>query len=57
MAGGVEVDEHEDIDEILRAVEFRLASRSVFVPGSPPTDAPDDQRRRIEDVACAVGSG
>lgn len=51
----VEVDEYEEIDEILRAVELRVASRSVFVSGSLPADAPDDQRRRIEDIARQVG--
>jgi hypothetical protein len=51
----VEVDEYEEIDEILRAVELRLASRSVFVSGSLAEEAPDDQRRRIEDVARQVG--
>jgi len=51
----VEVDEYEEIDEILRAVELRLAGRSVFVSGSLPTDTPDDQRHRIEDVARKIG--
>jgi hypothetical protein len=51
----VEVDEYEEIDEILRAAELRLAGRSVFVSGSLPTDAPDDQRSSIEDIAREVG--
>jgi hypothetical protein len=51
----VEVDEYGEIDEILHAVELRLAGRSVFVSGSLPTSAPDDQRRKVEDVAREVG--
>lgn len=51
----VEVDEYEQIDEILHAVELKLAGRSVFVSGSLPPAAPDDQRRRVEDVAREVG--
>lgn len=52
----VQVDEYREIDEILRAVELRLAGRSVFVSGSLPTTAPDDQRRYIEDVAREIGA-
>lgn len=51
----VEVDEYEEIDDILHTVELRLAGRSVFVSGSLPPAAPDDQRRRVEDVAREVG--
>jgi hypothetical protein len=51
----VEVDEYDEIDYILHAVELRLAGRSVFVSGSLPSSAPDDQRHRIEDVAREVG--
>jgi hypothetical protein len=51
----VEVDEYGEIDEILHAVELRLAGRSVFVSGSLPLSAPDDQRRSVEDVAREVG--
>jgi hypothetical protein len=54
----VETDEYEDVDEILRAVELRLARRSVLVSGSFPdtADAADFlQRRKIEDVARGVG--
>jgi hypothetical protein len=32
----IEVDEYEEIDEILKAVELKLADRSVFVSGSLP---------------------
>jgi Sir2- and TIR-associating SLOG family/SIR2-like domain len=51
----VEVDEYEDVDEILRAVELRLAGRSVFVSGSFPTSADSDQRSYVETVAREVG--
>ena len=51
----VQVDEYDEIDEILHAVELKLASRSVFVSGSFPLSAPADQRHRIEDVAREVG--
>jgi Sir2- and TIR-associating SLOG family/SIR2-like domain len=51
----IEVDEYEEIEEILHAVELKLASRSVFVSGSLPLSAPADQRRCIEDVARDVG--
>lgn len=51
----IEVDEYEDVDEILHAVEKRLAGRSVFVSGSFPDAVSDDQRRYIEAVAREVG--
>jgi hypothetical protein len=51
----VEVDEYQEIDEILHAVELRLAGRSVFVSGSLPPSAPDDQRHRVEEIAREVG--
>jgi Sir2- and TIR-associating SLOG family/SIR2-like domain len=51
----VEVDEYENVDEILRAVELRLAGRSVFVSGSLPTSADPAQRDYVEDVAREVG--
>jgi hypothetical protein len=51
----VEIDEYEDLDDILRAVELRLAGRSVFVSGSLPTSAKPDQRDYIEGVAREVG--
>lgn len=51
----VEVDKYEEIDEILHAVELRLAGRSVFVSGSLPPSAPNDQRRSVEDIAREVG--
>jgi hypothetical protein len=51
----VEVDEHDEVDDVLHGVEMRLAARSVFVSGSLSDKAPDDQRRRVEDVARAVG--
>ena len=51
----IEVDEYEDIDEILHAVELRLAGRSVFVSGSLPLSADADQRSYVEAVAREVG--
>jgi Sir2- and TIR-associating SLOG family/SIR2-like domain len=51
----IEVDEYEDIDAILRAVELRIAGRSAFVSGSLSPAAPDDQLRRVEDIAREVG--
>jgi hypothetical protein len=51
----IEVDEYEDVDEILRAVELKLAERSVFVSGSFPDTINSDERRYIEDVAHQTG--
>jgi hypothetical protein len=51
----VEVDEYEEVDDILLAVELRLAGRSVFVSGSLPDSADLDQRSYIESVAGEVG--
>ena len=51
----VEVDEYEDVDEILRAVELRLAGRSVFVSGSLPISADPHKRSYAEAVAREVG--
>lgn len=51
----VEVDEYEDVDAILKAVERRLANRSVFVSGSLPTDAPNTQRSVVEAFAREIG--
>jgi hypothetical protein len=51
----VEVDEYEEVEELLHAVELKLAGRSVFVSGSLPPSAPDGQRHYIEDVAREVG--
>jgi hypothetical protein len=54
----VEVDEYEEIDEILEAVERRLSVRSVLVSGSfPDTHAAADldQRTKIERTAYAIG--
>lgn len=51
----VEINEYEEVDDILRAVEIRLARSSVFVSGSLPTSAPADQRDRIEAVAREIG--
>jgi hypothetical protein len=51
----VEVDEYKDVDDILRALELRLAGRSVFVSGSLAPSAELDQRDYVEDVAREVG--
>lgn len=54
----IEVDEYEDVEDILRDVEKKLARRSVFVCGSfPDAGKPSDleQRRAIEEVARGVG--
>jgi Sir2- and TIR-associating SLOG family/SIR2-like domain len=51
----VEVDEYEDVDRVLRAVERRLAQQSVFVSGSLPPSASPDQRSYVEAVAREVG--
>jgi hypothetical protein len=54
----VEVDEYEEIDSILEAVERRLAMNSVLVSGSfPDTRASEDaaQRLLIEKVAYGIG--
>jgi len=51
----IEIDEYEEIDEILRAVELKLAGRSVFVSGSYPESAPNDDRRHIEEMARQIG--
>jgi hypothetical protein len=54
----VEVDEYEEIDELLEAVERRLSVRSVLVSGSfPDTRSAADlqQRSKIEQTAHAIG--
>jgi Sir2- and TIR-associating SLOG family/SIR2-like domain len=51
----IEVDEYEDVDEILHAVELRMAGRSVFVSGSFPDSLPHDQQHKLEGVAREVG--
>ena len=51
----VEVDGYEEVDEILRAVELKLARRSIFVSGSLAISAKADQQRYIEGVAREVG--
>lgn len=51
----VEVDQYEDVDSILKAVERRLANRSVFVSGSLPADASAAQRSSVEAFAREVG--
>lgn len=54
----VEVDEYEEIDEILEAIERQLSLGSVLVSGSfPDTRAPADraERTKIEETAYAIG--
>jgi len=51
----IEIDEYEQVDEILRAVELKLAGRSVLVSGSYPENAPNDNRRYIEEMARQIG--
>ena len=51
----VEIDKYEDVDEILRQVELKLAGRSVFISGSFPSDLMNDERRYVEEVAREVG--
>lgn len=52
----VELDEYAEVDDVLRAVETRLARRSVMVSGSFPEDAGDPQLRALaEAVARGVG--
>ncbi len=51
----IEIDEYEQVDEILRAVELKLAGRSVFISGSYPENAPNDDRRYIEEMARQIG--
>ena len=51
----VEVDEYEEVDEILRSVELKLAGRSVFVSGSFPDTVSTDERLYVEDVAHEIG--
>jgi hypothetical protein len=54
----VEIDDYEEIDDILKAVALKLASRSVFVSGSFPdtTDAAHmAERRRVEEFAYKTG--
>lgn len=51
----IEIDEYEQVDEILRAVELKLAGRSVFVSGSYPEVAPNDHWRYIEEMARQIG--
>jgi hypothetical protein len=54
----IEIDEHEEIDDILRDVETTLSRRSVMIAGSFPdvlTTAEIDRRGRIEAIARGVG--
>ncbi len=54
----VEVDEYDEVDSLVEAVERRIAMGSIMVSGSfPDTLLPDDleKRRRIETVAHGVG--
>jgi hypothetical protein len=54
----VEVDQYEEVDEILGALERRLSLGSVLVSGSfPDTRVPADQpqRTKIEETAYAIG--
>lgn len=51
----VEIDEYKQVDDILRAVEQRLAGRSVFVSGSYPETTSNDDRYYIEEMARQVG--
>lgn len=55
----IEVDEFDEIDDILRDVEARLARRSVLISGSYPEAAISDnidRRVKIECVSRAIGS-
>jgi len=52
----VEVDRHEDLDEILRAIERRLSRRSVLVSGSwPPELVTTTEGAKIQATAEAIG--
>lgn len=51
----VEIDEFEDVDAVLSDVEIALARRSVFVSGSLPINAPNDQRERVEAISREIG--
>jgi len=54
----VEVDEYEEVDALVEAVERRIAMSSILVSGSfPDSRNPDhlEERGRIETIAQAVG--
>ncbi|MES0022311.1 MULTISPECIES: SIR2 family protein [unclassified Mesorhizobium] len=54
----IEVDAWAELDELMKAVEQRLAAASVMVSGSCPEVLPEgepDYRRKIEAVAQGVG--
>lgn len=54
----VEVDGWSELDELMKAVEHRLASSSVMVSGSYPEELPSGGtagRKRIEAVARGIG--
>lgn len=51
----VEVDEHEEIDDLLRAVELRLAGGSALISGSFPPERFDAHRKYLEAVSHAIG--
>jgi hypothetical protein len=51
----IEVDEHNEVDEILRSVELALARRSVFVSGSFPVHGPAKDGEFVEAVSRVVG--
>lgn len=55
----VQVEEYEEIDELLRAVEQRIAMERIMVSGSFPVHRGDptdfEERARVEAVAGAIG--
>ncbi|MGV1785844.1 MULTISPECIES: SIR2 family protein [Agrobacterium] len=51
----VEVDDYEEVPELLREVERRVAAKRVFVSGSWPLDAGIHNTARIYGIAEAIG--
>lgn len=51
----VEVNDYDEVPELLREVERRVASKRVFVGGSWPLDAGIDHTARVYGLAEAIG--
>jgi hypothetical protein len=51
----VELDDWNELDELIDAVERKLASSSVMVSGSYPDDADPSERHKIETIALSIG--
>src|SRR5690606_18838139 len=51
----VEIDDYDEVPELLRVVERRVAVNRVWVSGSWPTEPVDSEAARIYAIAEGVG--